>query len=365
MILSPIKKISFGVLIIIILAMSFSYFRQNLTSDQNDWRSVIFNSQEQINPESLVKNEGGLENIEHPLSISYMRNQQYLGSEMVIEQELASKNGYQQFIASYKSEGLKIYGLLTIPSQEKPQEGWPAIIFNHGYIPPEQYRTTQRYENYVDAFARNGYVVFKPDYRGHGNSEGKPEGAYYSPAYTIDVLNAISSIKMHSDVDPTKIGMWGHSMGGHLTLRSMVINDDIKAGVIWAGVVASYEDMLSSWSRSRPWTPSMRESEFPRPSRQKIIETYGDFQSNPDFWNQIAPINFVDNISGPVQIHHGTADSVVPTLFSELLRDKLSEVEKEVEFYSYEGDDHNISNNFSLASRRSVEFFDKYLKENN
>jgi predicted acyl esterase len=45
-------------------------------------------------------------------------------------------------------------------------------IFKHGYIPPEQYRTTERYGTYVDSFAHNGHIVLKPDYRGRGNSEG-------------------------------------------------------------------------------------------------------------------------------------------------------------------------------------------------
>ena len=48
-----------------------------------------------------------------------------------------------------------------------------VVIFNHGYIPPAQHRTTERYVAYVDAFARNGYIVFRSDYRGHGNSEGE------------------------------------------------------------------------------------------------------------------------------------------------------------------------------------------------
>ena len=126
---------------------------------------------------------------------------------------MPEKNNYRQFLASYQSDGLKINALLTVPNGEKPENGWPAIIFNHGYIPPEEYKTTERYVAYVDGFARNGYIVFKPDYRGHGDSEGNPEGAYYSPAYTIDVLNAVASVKKFKDADPNKIGMWGHSMG--------------------------------------------------------------------------------------------------------------------------------------------------------
>ncbi len=54
-----------------------------------------------------------------------------------------------------------------------PDNGRPAIIFNHGYIPPEVYRTTERYVAYQDGFARNGYVTFKSDYRGHGFLRGR------------------------------------------------------------------------------------------------------------------------------------------------------------------------------------------------
>src|SRR4030065_676050 len=62
--------------------------------------------------------------------------------------------------------------LLSVPFGDPPASGWPAIIFNHGFIPPDEYRTTERYVAYVDGFARNGYIVFRSDYRGHGDSDG-------------------------------------------------------------------------------------------------------------------------------------------------------------------------------------------------
>src|SRR5690606_38600085 len=130
-----------------------------------------------------------------------------------------------------------------------PATGWPVIIFNHGYIPPDVYRTTERYVAYVDGFARNGYIVYRPDYRGHAFSDGEARGAYGYPDYTIDVLNATAALKNYPDADPNRIGMWGHSMGGYITLRSMVVDPDIKAGVIWAGVVANYPDLLTRWRR--------------------------------------------------------------------------------------------------------------------
>ena len=61
---------------------------------------------------------------------------------------------------------------------KRPPSGWPVVVFNHGYIPPDQYRTTERYVAYVAAFAHRGYIVFKPDYRGHGFSEGTARGGY-------------------------------------------------------------------------------------------------------------------------------------------------------------------------------------------
>src|SRR3972149_7991930 len=247
----------------------------------------------------------------HPLTIKYLREIETPGSDIVIEQTLSPGSNYKRYIASYKSEGLKIYALLTIPNGTKPETGWPVVIFNHGYIPPSQYKTTERYVAYTDAFSRNGYIVFRSDYRGHGNSEGQATGGYGSPGYTIDVLNAVSSIKKYPGVNPEKIGMWGHSMGGSITLRTMVTTSDGKVGVIWAGVVASYEDMATNWRRRTPFTPSVQEQQVRRPGRQQLIDTYGDFGENPSFWESISPIFHVSDISGPVQIHHGTADAEV------------------------------------------------------
>ncbi len=82
---------------------------------------------------------------QHTLAIDYMRRQTYPGSEIAIEEELEPGANYDRYIASYQSEGLTIYALLTVPRGQKPQNGWPVIVFNHGYILPGQYRTTERY----------------------------------------------------------------------------------------------------------------------------------------------------------------------------------------------------------------------------
>ena len=274
-------------------------------------------------------------------------------------------SNYNQYIVSYLSDGLKIYALMTVPIGDKPATGWPVIVFNHGFIPPEQYRTTERYVAYVAAIARSGYIVFKSDYRGHGSSEGDATGGYGTPDYTVDVLNAVASLKKYPDADPNRIGMWGHSMGGMVTLRAMVTSKDIKAGVIWGGVVASYPDLLSKWHQPRPGvtpTPAPDTSGASRRWRNTLIATYGTPEENPDFWNSISPIDYVSDISGPIQLDHSTTDEEVPIEFSVSLNQALIDAGKTVEFYQYPGDNHNISNNFSLAMQRCIAFFDKYVK---
>lgn len=342
---------------IIALLVLLIFFTLLIGIQQNS----VFNAKPN-NTENGAKQTSTKDLIKHPLQIEEMRKIVYPGSEIKIERELPPGSGYKQYVSSYNSEGNKIYALLTIPTETKPNGGWPVIVFNHGYIPPEEYRTTERYVAYVEGFAKQGYIVFKPDYRGHGMSEGEPLGTYYSPAYTADVLNAVSSIKKYKDVNFEKIGMWGHSMGGHITVRSMVINKDIKAGVIWGGVVSSYEDMFKNWRRSTPWKPSMQEQRVRKSNRQNLVEKYGEPNQKSEFWRSIAPINFVEDISGPIQLHHGINDEEVPWEFSESLYNELIKLNKGAELYKYESADHNLSQVFNTAMSRSVIFFDKHLK---
>jgi dipeptidyl aminopeptidase/acylaminoacyl peptidase len=310
-------------------------------------------------------NYGGITGDPNPLNIEYMRKQEYPGSDIVIEQTLPDGSNYKRYIASYKSDGLKIYALLTVPKGTKPTNGFPVVIFNHGYIPPEQYRTTEKYIAYTNAFSSNGYIVFKSDYRGHGNSEGQADYPEYSPSYTIDVLNAISSIKKYKNVDPNKIGMWGHSMGGTVTLRSLVVSKDIKVADIWAGVVGAYKDLSENHhgSSSRPHPSPNPGEPIKRPNgRALLTEQNGDIAANPKFWASIDPMTYINDITTPIQIQHGTADEEVPYVLSTKLDTALKNAGKVVELYSYEGDNHNLSNNLDTALERSVAFFDKYLK---
>ncbi len=300
----------------------------------------------------------------NPLTIEAMRQKSYPGSQLVIEKILPDGTNYHQYIASYFSDGLKIYGLLTVPVSQKPSNGFPVIIFNHGYILPKTYQTNPsvgQYASYIPPLASAGYIVFKPDYRGNGNSQGTPDGAYYSPAYATDVLNALSSVKKYPLANPNAIGMWGHSMGGNITLRSIVVDTkDIKAAVIWGGVVGSYKD-LEHW-HDPSYHPSPYELSLRYMFRSNLQKIYGTPETNPFFWETVDPTFFLSDITTPIQLHVGTADEEVPPSFSKSLQEKLIKEKKTVEFYEYKGANHNISQGFDLAMSRTITFFNTYLK---
>ena len=92
------------------------------------------------------------------------------------------------------------------------------------------------------------------------------------------------------------------------------------------------------------------------------MATYGSPEENPGFWDSVSANAFLGEISGPVQLHHGTGDASVPPAFSETLYEQLQAAGQVVELYTYEGDNHNISASFNQAMAESVAFFDTYVK---
>ncbi len=304
-------------------------------------------------------------NIGNDLTINALLERDIEGSHIVFEEKLVDGANYARHIVSYTSDGNKIYGLLTIPFGDVPEEGFKAIVFNHGYIPPNSYRTTERYLAYVDTLARHGFVVFKIDMRGHANSEGIPEGSYFSPGYTIDAISALKSLQLLSFVDPDGIGMWGHSMAGNLVLRAMLIEPDIKAGVIWAGAVYSYDDFAKYQIDDPSFDRSSVDPATESPSRRRgreLRETYGDLTTETPYWQAVSLTEHIDLLNSPLQLHHAANDGVVNIGYSVDLAAVLDENEKFYEFYRYEGGGHNIdAPSFELAMQRTVAFFQEHL----
>lgn len=274
---------------------------------------------------------------------------------------ISDSGSYMSYTTSYDSDELTIYGLLTIPKGEMPLEGWPAIVFVHGYIPPAEYRTTSNYASYVDSLASNGFVVFKIDLRGHDQSEGEPGGAYYSSDYVIDTLNARAALQTVDFVNPKRIGLWGHSMAGNVVMRSLVARPEIPAVVMWAGAGYTYADLLAYRITDTSWRRPSESVERTR-GRQALRETHGEFSADHPFWKQVAVTEYLSDIKGAIEIHHAVDDAVVNIEYSRNLIKLLDATSVAHTLYEYAGGGHNISGGYySTAMSRTVEFFQKHL----
>jgi dipeptidyl aminopeptidase/acylaminoacyl peptidase len=147
-------------------------------------------------------------------------------------------------------------------------------------------------------------------------------------------------------------------MGGMVVLRSLVASKDVKASAILAGVVASAPDLYSTWRRGN-WSPPPGATQN---VRQKLVEDFGEPSANPDFWYKISAINYVSAITGPVQIHHGTADDTVPQAQSDSLAAALKKAGRPHEYFVYQGGDHQFNGSSDIALQRMLTLFDAALK---
>jgi len=322
------------------------------------------------------------------LTIPYLRQQTYKSSLGDLDQ-IDQNDSYTSYLTSYTSDGLKINGLLNVPTGTPPDGGWPAIVFVHGYIPPKEYTTLSRYVDYVDYLARNGFVVFKIDLRGNGDSQGQPAGAYYSAGYVIDTLNAYTALQSahvasasavsdtkisgpstssgqspssNININPLKIGLWGHSMAGNIVMRAWATKPDIPAVVIWSGAGYTYTDLV----KYKINDPSFQPSELSSLSaglRGQLQKLYGKPDLNNHFWHDLAPVSFLSDLKGAIQIDQAQDDTVVTINYNRDLMKYFDKTSVPHQMYEYPTGGHNIDGpSFDEAMQNTVAFYKKYLE---
>lgn len=275
-------------------------------------------------------------------SISFiegLRSRQFNGGEIKIEQTISNQGSYTSYIFSYPSDNLKIYGKMNIPTGDGP---FPVVLLNHGYFNQSSYVSGNGTDGMANILAANNYITLASDYRGFGKSENDSQGGRgHRPDYAVDVLNLLSSVKTLPKADVSKIGMWGHSMGGEVSLRSVEASDQVKALVLWAPTSGRASDNAAFYGGGR---------RSPTSSSSPSLEG-------------ASPINYLQYINTPISLHQGLADTEVKPEWSKELNAALNREGKTVEYFEYEGQDHNFSNlGWGLVSKRTVDFFDKFLK---
>ncbi len=286
----------------------------------------------------------------HPYTVAGLGARAFARAEVAVERDLGDRGGYRACVVSYPSDGLRLFALMNVPARPRPPRGFPVVVLSHGYIPPRSWSTVSSYRLVDAAFAREGFLVLKPDYRGHGDSPGLAEGPFRSMLYAVDVLSLIAAIPSIAEADPRNIFAYGHSMGGDVTLRVLEATDKVKAATLWAPVSAPFPESVLYYARKRGETEEKEE-------RKQISQLFAaaDYAS-------LSALDNVGLIRAPLLLHHGTADEDVPYAWSVMLAERLKAAGAAFTFLSYEGENHNLSRrSFAAVLARDASFFREHM----
>ena len=304
------------------------------------------------------------------VTIEALRDRQYK-SELVFEKPLYQRQKINGDLYSYHSDGLKVYTLLNTPKDTPPKNGYPVLIYGHGYHPePKKYGVTQEgvtsrpgdyYRGIPARYAEQGYLVLTPDYRGHNESQGYEftQRAYLTTSYyAADVLHLLAAIAGLANVDTSRIYYAGHSMGGAVGLKVLLVSDKIRAASLWSPAVSSSQQSALYYGHFYDQQPGAEVNAARLQQYQaKLQKSYAGLPESitPD---AVDAINHLQYLSAPVLIQHARGDQSVPYQWAENLVLELNKNNKDFRFYSYNSDQHLFEGrNLEQAFERDFKFF--------
>jgi dipeptidyl aminopeptidase/acylaminoacyl peptidase len=250
-----------------------------------------------------------------------------------------------------RSDGKPVPATLMVSKHLDRSKKHPAIIWVHGSGADQNYLAWHPgyYRMYYAAnqyFAQQGYVILTPDYRGSsGYSRDWATGTSrdLGGGETQDVNAGADYLKTLSYVDSDRVGIWGLSYGGFMTMQSMVTDPTLfRCGINVAGV--------GDWET---WTTG-----------GMILGRLGETPvTDPELYDRSAPVKHLDKLARPLLILQGTNDANVPLWESLKVIDTLEKLGKPFDMAIYPGEIHFFRREYVLrdAWRRSEDFFNHCL----
>lgn len=287
------------------------------------------------------------------LDLAVAATANYTGYAVNDSKDLGVISGVDEriFHFSVSKDRLTESGLLTLPTAAPPKNGYPVLILCHGYANPLYYSTEKAYLGDMEFYSRNGFAVFKPDFRGQGLSisAGRATGAYYSMDYNTDVLSLIADIKQTKGFNKDDINLWGHSMGAYVALRASVLSPDIKRTILLSGPVGTVQDMFTSYVAISDTNNAAAAA-----VRAAQLQAHGTPVTDPVYWDKTSPLTYLADSQSFYQIHVGTDDKIVPPKFSADLDRALTNLHKSHEYFVYPGGNHSLGSERPQIYSRSL-----------
>jgi dipeptidyl-peptidase 4 len=211
---------------------------------------------------------------------------------------------------------------LTYPSGFDASVRYPVIV--HVYGGPGIQRVRNEWAPLaLQLFAQQGYVVFELDNRGSGNRSKRFEAPIHRRLGAVEVddqLRGVEYLARQNWIDAARIGVYGHSYGGFMTLMCLCRAPDVfKAGVSIAPV--------ADWS--------LYDTHY----TERYLDTPAN---NADGYAESAATTLLEHLRGALLIIHGMADDNVLFTHSTKLFKTLQDLRKPFEMMTYPGAKHAL-----------------------
>ncbi len=282
------------------------------------------------------------------------------GADLKDTKQVTTTNPFQSDYAWGKSElieyvtdkGRRLQGALFYPAGYEPGKKYPMIVYNYELLSQNVHRyvvpSDRSYYN-ISVFTSLGYFVLEPDIVFRIRQPGWS---------VVECITAgVDKVIKMGIVDPERIGIVGHSMGGFNT--SFVATH--TNGIFAAAVAGAPITDLVSYYGDHHWGSGIAETDHIETGQERMeVALYEDFQAYVDN----SAVYNVHNMTTPLLLEHGESDGIIAWYQSIMLYNIARRAKKNVVMLGYIGADHGLrkKHNQRDYQHRILAWFGHYLK---
>ncbi|GIP60567.1 alpha/beta fold hydrolase [Paenibacillus sp. FSL W8-0186] len=221
-----------------------------------------------------------------------------------MERQIVINHGEEKITASIHYPGE------TVKREGRCKDRVPLIIICHGFV-GSRIGVDRLFVKAARELASEGNLVVRFDYIGCGESSGEygQEGIDSMIAQTRTVLDYGLSC---GDIDPTRVILIGHSLGGAIALLTAVRDRRVKKLILWSSVGYPFNDIVKITGRN-----------VYDEAQEKGVADYLGYGFTPVFFDSLGtyqPFQEAIKFSGDVLVVHGTSDDAIPVDYAFLFQ---------------------------------------------
>ncbi|MHA6248738.1 S9 family peptidase [Pontibacter sp. CAU 1760] len=231
----------------------------------------------------------------------------------------------QEFFTLNTAEGTKLNGWMIKPTDFDPNKKYPVLMFVYGGPGSQTVTNSWGGSNYLwyQVLADKGLIIVSVDNRGTGARGADFKKTTYANLGKYEIEDQIEAAKWlgkQAFVDKDRIGIWGHSFGGYMTLLGLTKGDGVFRAGISVAPVTNWRFYDSIYTERYLKTP----------------------QENASGYDDNSPLSFADKLKGDLLLIHGTGDDNVHFQNAVAMQDALIDANKQFESFYYPNRNHGI-----------------------